>query len=188
VTKRTAEFPVVAFKADDAGRGTFSALVAVYGNVDRQGDRIVPGAFDKSLARWRETGDPVPVIWSHNWADPHAYVGQIDPGNVTSTERGLQVAGRLDLDDAFAVKVHRLLKSRRVTQWSFAYEVFDERPADDGANELLELDLLECGPTLRGANPVTATLAAKSGNGEGDDDAHLRARLELARLELDSWD
>ena len=159
---RRSVFDVVRFKADSGGQGTFTALVAVYGNVDRQGDRIVPGAFDKSIARWREAGDPIPVIWSHDWANPMSYIGAVDPEHVATAGRGLEVAGRLDVDDPFAAKVHKLLRERRVTQWSFAYDVFDERSASDGANELLEVDLIETGPTLRGANPATTTVAAKS--------------------------
>jgi HK97 family phage prohead protease len=158
---KQAVFDVVDFKADGT-KGTFTALVSVYGNVDRHGERVQPGAFDKSLARWREKGDPIPVIWSHNWADPHAYVGEIDPDNAVSTDRGLQVTGKMDLDDPFAAKVHKLLSSRRVAQWSFGYEVLDEKTAKDGAVDLLELDLIETGPTLKGANPMTDTAAVKA--------------------------
>jgi hypothetical protein len=166
-TKRLrTSFPVVEFKAgrDAAGKRMFTALVAVYGNVDLHGDRIRPGAFDKSLAAWRDSRDPIPVIWSHNWADPQAYVGEIRPENAKSTERGLEVTGTLD-DDPFAAKVHQLLVSRRVTQWSFAYDVLAEKSADDGVNDLVELGLIETGPTLKGANPMTDTVGVKA---EGD--------------------
>jgi HK97 family phage prohead protease len=49
------------FKAlDEAaeGAGVFEALVAVFNNVDRMGDKILPGAFAKSLGRWKASGDP----------------------------------------------------------------------------------------------------------------------------------
>jgi hypothetical protein len=55
--------------------GEFEALVAVFGNVDKGGDRIMPGAFTKTLAAWRASGDPVPVIWSHDWNTPDAHIG-----------------------------------------------------------------------------------------------------------------
>ena len=39
--------------ATDAGSaGQFEALVAVFNNIDKGGDRIVPGAFTKTLAEW----------------------------------------------------------------------------------------------------------------------------------------
>jgi hypothetical protein len=47
---------------DTDSAGTFSALVAVFNNVDRGGDRIMPGAFTKTLTEWCASGDPVPVI------------------------------------------------------------------------------------------------------------------------------
>ena len=126
-------------KAGDGTAGTFSAMVAVYGNVDLQGDRIVEGAFDRSIKEWQASGDPIPVIWSHNWADPAAHIGYVDPNNMESTPEGLKVTGRLDVEEPFAGKVHRLMKERRVKQLSFAYDVRDEKLAKDGANELLEL-------------------------------------------------
>jgi hypothetical protein len=54
--------------ADSAGQ--FEALVAVFNNIDKGGDRILAGAFTKTLAAWRASGDPVPVIWSHEWGRP----------------------------------------------------------------------------------------------------------------------
>ena len=41
--------PVTEFKALGGKRGEFQALVSVFGNVDRGGDRVMPGAFAKTL-------------------------------------------------------------------------------------------------------------------------------------------
>ena len=151
------------FKAlPDLGEGMFEAIVSVFGNIDHMGDRVMPGAFQKSIARWQEKGDPVPVIWSHDWQDPFAHIGAVDPGDLEEVEKGLLVRGRLDVDKPFAKQVYDLLRGRRVTEFSFAYDVMDEREGDDRANELWELDLLEVGPTLKGANPSTELLRVKS--------------------------
>src|SRR4051812_39383926 len=53
-------FPFEFKNLDDAG--TFEATVAVFNNVDKGGDRILPGAFEKTLAQWQASGDPIPVI------------------------------------------------------------------------------------------------------------------------------
>ena len=40
--------------------------------------------------------------------------------------------------------------------------IVSERTAPDGAHELLAVDLIEVGPALRGANPETYTVSAKT--------------------------
>lgn len=154
-------FEVVEFKALDK-KGEFEALVAVFGNVDLGGDRIVRTAFDKSLARWQEKGDPIPIIWNHMWDNPEAHIGEADPADVVATDEGLHVKrGRLDLDRPFAEQVHHLMSRRRVKEFSFGYNLLDKERTDD-ALELLELDLFEFGPTLKGMNPETELLAVKA--------------------------
>lgn len=139
--------------------GTFEALVSVFGNVDFAGDRVVKGAFAKSLAKWSESGDPIPVVFSHRWDDLDAHIGQVT--SAEETDDGLLIKAKLDVDDdPAAAKVHRLLKSRRIKEFSFAYDVVDEAKAD-GANELRELDVIEVGPTLKGMNPETVLVGAK---------------------------
>jgi hypothetical protein len=49
-----------------------------------------------------------------------------------------------------------------VKGWSFAYDVHNEKRAKDGANELLDLSIIEVGPTLKGANPEAQTVGAKA--------------------------
>ncbi len=164
-------------KSDD-GAGEFEALVSVFGNVDSTGDRVVPGAFAGTLARWAQSGDPIPVIWSHRWEDPDYHIGHV----VAAEERddGLWVRGQLDLEHSKAQQVYRLLKGRRVTQFSFAYDVVDERRASDGANELLALDVFEVGPTLVGANRATDLLAVKAGRVlSARNESDLRAARDL---------
>lgn len=154
--------------------GTFEAVVAVFSNVDLGGDRIVPGAFAKSLARWAESGDPIPVIWSHQWDDPFNHIGEvveakeIYPGDETLPAPirdlgGLWVKARLDMDEPKARQAWKLLKRRRTKEFSFAYDVMPsgERRASDGANDLVELDLIEVGPTLKGMNPATQLVDVK---------------------------
>lgn len=154
-------FGLASFKAATDTPGEFEALVSVFGNVDLGGDRVVPGAFTNSLAKWRESGDPIPVIWNHEWNNPLAHIGKVDPNQAEETEAGLVVKGTLDLDNEFAAQVYRLLSERRVKELSFGYNVLDAEQKD-GALNLTELDLIEVGPTLKGMNPATQLLAVKS--------------------------
>lgn len=142
--------------------GTFEAIVSVFGNVDLGGDVVQPGAFEKSLAEWRSTGDPIPVIWSHDWEDPYAHIGGVDPNLAEETDAGLKVVGTLDVQtNPFAAQVYRLLKERRVKEFSFAYEVNDSEDKD-GVRNLKDLSIIEVGPTLKGMNPATQLLAVKA--------------------------
>lgn len=147
--------------------GVFEAIVAAY-NVDSVGDKIMPGAFEATLAEWKGRGDPIPVIWSHDWGDPDSHIGVVEEAR--ETDEGLWVKARLDLEEAKAAKVYRLMKGRRITQFSFGYQV-DEGAfvdkSDGGDNgepyyELRKLTLFEVGPTLLGANPETSLEAVKT--------------------------
>lgn len=162
-TKR-ASYPIKGFKTVDGGKaGEFTALVSVFGNVDLVGDRVLPGAFAKSLDRWKASGDPVPIIFSHQWDNLDAHVGFVDPADIEETEDGLLVRrGQMDLDQPFAKRLFDLLDQRRIREFSFAYDVVEEHAGEDGANELGEVDLIEVGPTLKGANPATELVGVKA--------------------------
>lgn len=156
------------FKAvkDDAGKptGEVTAIVSVFGNVDLVGDRVVKGAFADSLAEWKESGDPIPMLWSHDWSNPMSHIGSWDAAKAVETDEGLELTGTVDIGSGnpIADQAFKLMSQRLVREFSFAYDVLDEAPAKDGANELLALSLIEAGPTLKGANSETRLLAAKA--------------------------
>jgi HK97 family phage prohead protease len=162
-----------------ASPGTFTAVVAVFGNVDRVGDRITDTAFDASLKRWRASGDRIPVVWSHEYKDVHAVIGWADPFEVEAVAGVGLVATAHFLDSEPAQAVRDLMSEKAVTSFSFGYRIIRERRGADGANELMELDLLEFGPTLVPANEATHLLAVKS----ADELAEARAK---ARAEADA--
>lgn len=159
---KTVQARVTEAKAD----GTATALVSVFGNVDLGGDRVMPGAFTRTLSEWQAKGDPIPVIWSHDWDNPESFVGWADPATITETDQGLVVPMKFDTDRPRAEQVHHLLKERRVTQFSFGYFVRAFQDVEDPdygtVRELTDVDLFEVGPTLLGMNPETELLAAAS--------------------------
>lgn len=161
-------YPLAEFKAlpseDGQPQGKFSARVAVYNNVDLAGDRVMPTAFDASIAEWKASGDPIPVVWSHDWADPFAHIGFVNPSGIKSSEAGLEITdAQLDVEtNPFAKQVYDLLAQRRIKEFSFAYDVRDEALAKDGANNLNELGIIEVGPTLKGMNPETELVGVKA--------------------------
>ena len=149
--------------SDGLGAGVFEAVVSVFGNRDSYGDVVVKGAFADTLAEWESKGDPIPVYWSHRMDDPDFNIGHVL--EASETDQGLQVKAQLDLDSPKAAQVYRLLKGRRVTQFSFAYDVLDaEYVTRDGQEvyELRKLKVYEVGPTPIGANQETELLAVKA--------------------------
>ena len=142
--------------------GVFEAIVATY-DVDSVGDRIIPGAFKNTLEQWKSAGNPIPVVWSHKSDDPDYHIGEVLEAE--ERENGLWVKARLDLDEPKSAKVYRLLKGRRITQFSFAYDEVDARPSEKsetGAEkDLHELKVYEVGPCMIGANQRTSLLAVK---------------------------
>lgn len=163
----------------DEGPGIYEAVVSVFGNVDFHGDRIVAGAFEKSLERWAASGDPIPVVFSHQWDNPDAHVGEVLeakellPGDPALVGSGLEENGGLwtkfelyvdDPDEAAARRLAKRLDRRTIREFSFAYDVLEDARGTDGATELLELDVIEVGPTLKGANPATRLLSKTLGD------------------------
>lgn len=159
----------VRIKSTDDDTGRFRAVVSVFGNVDAYGDVMMPGAFAKSLERYKAAGDDIPYLWDHDTGDPFSYVGGID--EAFESAEGLEVAGTFDLDNPTAAQVYRLVKARRVKEWSFGFIVPEggwKIAEKDGTTvrELHEVELLEVSTTLVGANRATRTIEVRSAPGE----------------------
>jgi HK97 family phage prohead protease len=153
-------------EGDGLQDGQFRALVSVFGNVDSYGDMVMPGAFTQTLSDWKSSGNPIPILWSHQLDDPDMNIGYVL--DAEETDQGLEVLGQLDIaadSSPKARSAHRLLKGGRVTQFSFAYDVLDQAQVDDQdgeRNELRALKLYEVSPTLIGANDQTELIAVKA--------------------------
>ena len=167
----------------DEPAGTFEAIVAVFGNVDRGGDIVEPGAFKRTLSARNGRGLP-PIVWSHNWDTP--------PIGVTTeaeeTEKGLRIKGRLFVgegeDSPVARQVYTAMKARDgrgkspLREFSFGYQATEVgfKEVDGQEVRLIKhLDLFEVGPTLVGMNPATELVAVKNTTGALDD---IRAALD----------
>jgi HK97 family phage prohead protease len=171
-------FPVVQLKAlGDEGAGQFEAIVAVFGNIDSYGDRMVKGCFERTLRAPPEGRGFPAVVWSHQW-------GMVPIGaslEAEEVEKGLRIVGQLLIEDhSTAREVYAAMKLQggdglpALREFSFAFFIVDSAEiTEDGETirEIKDVDLLEVGPTLIGANseteligvraaPVTATTVA----------------------------
>lgn len=142
--------------------GQFDAYASVFDVIDGIGDVVRKGAFTDSLAEWKSSGLPIPLLWSHNMADPDFNLGIAD---AKEDDYGLLVRGTFDMESPKAAQAYRLVKSGRVNQMSFAYDILDGGPAEmDGRDiyELRKLKVHEISLTPIGMNQETEVLAVKS--------------------------
>lgn len=148
---------ITGIKTADLPEGTFEGWASTFGNVDHAGDRVMPGAFGKSLAQERV----IPLNWEHRGnVDPRALVGQVIKAQEAS--EGLHITGQFDLDTEFGAAAYRAVKSRRVGALSIGYVVNRQTKGADGVNELVDVDLIEISVVARPANDRALITAAKS--------------------------
>lgn len=143
--------------------GEVEFYASIFNNVDLIGDRVKEGAFDASIAEWQSKGSPLPIVFAHNWDDAWAIIGYADPKDISVDKIGLKIKCMLDITtNPYAKQIFSLMLRGIVKEASFAYDVVKEKKADDKANDLLQLDLIEAGPCLKGMNPLAGTISAKA--------------------------
>lgn len=131
---------------------------------DAYGDIVAPGAFQETITAWQKSGDALPVLYGHRMDDPDMILGSVlDQGE---DDHGWWVRGQFDLESPKAAQVWRLVKGRRLTKLSFAYDTIDEGQVEleDGrkANELRRVRVYEASFVPVPANPDTSVVAVKT--------------------------
>lgn len=181
--RKTVPVRILSTKATDGddGRpqGVVRALFSVYDVVDYDVDITRKGAFDGLIARVRD-GERLPYVFAHNSWDLDGYIGTVV--DVEDSDEGPVATAELFLDDPQGAKAFRLLESGAVTQHSYQYEVkgwHTEEVDDRPVRVLDDLDVFELGPCLRGANPDTVVLDAKTAKGV---DLPRQLRLAVATI------
>jgi HK97 family phage prohead protease len=178
-------FDLVEFKTEP--EGTFTARFSTFDKPDKGGDIMRRGAAAVSIANMHAIGKRLPVIFNHLHHNPEAWIGKVNPHDLHEGSIGLEASGRLDIAEPYASKIFRLIQDRILTEWSFAYLVQKAKRLADGTRELLQIELLEIGPTLVGMGD-TATLAVKAEdlktNGTPGPLAPYFAQLDLVRRQI----
>jgi HK97 family phage prohead protease len=175
------EHKYIASDATVSREGVIEALVAVFNNVDSVGDRIVPGAFSKSLDKWRSSAKRLPIVWSHEVQEPAMIIGSCDPNDCYESEDGLVIKGKLNLSSPTASHVYDLLRDGHVNSWSFGYRLLRSRRLAKSVKELLEIDISECGPCVNPANEAARTLSVKGTEPPSGRASESPSHVELAR-------
>lgn len=146
-------------KADDAG--VIEGYGSIFGNVDKGGDKVLPGAFADSVALAMKGARTIKMLWYH---DPTQPIGVWD--ELVEDGKGLKVKGRIILEVARAKEVLALIKAGVVGGLSIGYQSLKDRM--DGDIRILEkLDLWEVSPVTFPMNDKAKVTSAKA---EGCDD------------------
>ena len=131
---------------------------------DSYGDVVAKGAFLDTIKEWKESGNTMPGLYGHRLDDPDYFVASAT--DMGEDDHGWWVKGKFDLDSPKGMQVYRLVKGRRISQLSFAFDVLDEGivELEDGtkANELRKLKAYEFSFVPVGANQDTSVAAVKA--------------------------
>ena len=178
----------------DEEQGVVEAIVAVMGNIDHQGDIIIPGAFAKTIV---ERGSEVLVLDNHRTDSNEAILGkmlalrEIGRGELPTavTEKYPEATGGLLAKMQFLLQtpegkgIFERIKAKAVKKYSIGYDPLQKDfetlgEGDDRVTirNLREIRLWEVSVVPFAANEATMTVSAKTADDNGDDDAFKRAR------------
>ncbi len=109
-----------------------------FGEADRGGDIVQPGAYARSLAGLEARGGQVKMLWQHDPAQP---IGVWD--EVREDARGLYVKGRVLDDVARGREAAALIGAGAIDGLSIGYRTVKSTRNDKGQRLLNELELWE---------------------------------------------
>lgn len=134
----------------------FEGHGSVFNNIDLGGDIVMPGAFKRSLAQHRKSGNLPQMFWMH---DPSRVPGKwLD---MSEDERGLSVKGVL-AETELGKEIHTLLKMDAVRGLSIGYIAKDQDFDDDGNRLIKEAELWEVSVVSLPMNPLAQVSGVKS--------------------------
>lgn len=158
---------------DIGENGEVTAYVSIFGNVDSYNERIIYGAFSKSLGKRTPEG-----LAHHNWEMTIAKtleIKEIAPNSPELPESirefgGLRVKFRFNLEltpagtpaNPDAYRVWSDMKADILKEFSIGFVPVQTKAASDGVLELTEIDLYEWSVVLVGANDKTLIQQMKS--------------------------
>lgn len=142
-----------------ASSGTFEGYASVFDVTDSANDRVVRGAFQKSLQACRTENRLPPLLWQHDAQKP---IGIWH--DMFEDDHGLFVRGALFIDDITqAREAYKLMKEGVVTGLSIGYRTLQSlRDAKTGARLLTEVELLEVSMVTFPANAAARVRQVKS--------------------------
>ena len=139
------------------GSRIITVYYSAFGNVDSDGDVIVPGAFTKTL---KENGPSAKNrIWhlfNHSTEKPIAKPFEM-------MEDGFGLKARVKMPNTtLGNDTYELYKEGHITEHSIGFQTIKSAERSMGVNEITEIKLFEGSSVLWGANANTPTVGVKS--------------------------
>lgn len=145
----------LAIKADGQ-EGDVVAVIATFDVVDSDGDVTLPTAFTD--------GQPLPLVWSHDWSKP------VGKGVVRIEPNRAIFDGRFFLDTQTGLEAYRTVKAMGdLQEFSWGFRIIKSEPGDfDGRRVrfIQQAEVFEASPVLVGANRETGLISIKAGEPE----------------------
>lgn len=152
---KTSVFPFNIKAVDETGK--FEGYASTFGNKDQQGDVVVKGAFQKTIAirkgKW-------PILWQHDYAEP---VGV----NVAAEEdeKGLKVTGEMNIASPDGKKAYEWMKFAMEKGLEVGLSIgfrIKDFAREEGTRYLKEIALVEYSIVTFPANEEAGLTAVKS--------------------------
>lgn len=162
-------FALREFKALDDNAGLFEGYLAVFGNLDQNGDVIDRGAFTKTLREASEVKTRTssaylfPILWQHDSKNP---IGGFTDAH--EDERGLFVRGQYDMDIPEGKRAYSGSKKGYLRGLSIGYDTIKSVFDTKRDRHLLEIRLWEGSPVTFPANTEAQITQVKSASGSLD--------------------
>ncbi|HEY2023565.1 HK97 family phage prohead protease [Paraburkholderia sp.] len=133
-------------KFDATRQGSFEGYASVFNNVDSWGDIVLPGAFEKSLAKKQQ----VPMLFNHFMDN---LIGKA--ADMKEDDVGLKFTGRLTPGASMSNDVYQHMKAGALDGVSIGYRVQPGGADMDGKiRKLSDLDLMEISMVIAPANKL----------------------------------
>jgi len=148
-------------KEFDGDGGFFEGYGSTFGNLDRAGDIVESGAFEKSLTEHKSQGSAPAMLLHHDMSRP---VGKWT--ELREDGDGLHVKGKLSLGVRDADEAYTLLKDGVINSLSIGYVVEKEKyNHTTRTNHLKEINLHEISLVTIPANAQAMIGSVKSSDG-----------------------
>lgn len=129
--------------------GLVVGYASTFLNVDRGRDKVMPGAFKRTIARHQAKNRPVRMYYQH---DNKEIIGGFSAFKMREDTKGLYVEGEINLQVQKGREVYSLAQQGVLTDFSIGYSVVDF-DISDGVRELKEVELWEVSVVSEPMNP-----------------------------------